>query len=247
MEKNKVELKEQQPPAILYHLTTNKFLDNIFKEGLKPMNNPHVHLSKKYETVDKVSREHGEPAVLQIDAGKMHHDGYKFYLDNGVWLTKEVPGKYCCTIVDLKNYKANEIKWQQIASIGKAYLDAAKKCSNPSIECMGWSHPLFMPIITNMAFACELFLKSLLKQHGKQLNNHRLLDLFNELNNDLETEIIGSDNPKDFKCNLSKISNLFVDWRYIYEQPLVAIEFNFLSTFAERLLAVIEKHSEDNV
>lgn len=243
-----VGLKEEEPPSILYHGTAKRFLESIFKDGLRPMSRLYVHLSKNNETALNVGKRHGEPAVLQIDAGKMHRNGYKFYLsENGVWLTKEVPGMYCSNIIDMTKSKADEIEWQQIASIGKAYLDAAKKCSNPSIECMGWSHPLFIPIITNMAFACELFLKSLLKQHGKQLNNHRLLELFNELNKDLETEIIGSDNPKDFKCNLSKISNLFVDWRYIYEQPLAAIEFNFLSTLAERLLAVIEKHSEDNV
>lgn len=78
---------------------------------------------------------------------------------------------YCSNIIDLTKYKADEIEWQQIASIGKTYLDAVKKCNNPSIECVGCSHPLFIPIITNMAFACELFLKSLLQRDGKEIRS----------------------------------------------------------------------------
>lgn len=149
-------------------------------------------------------------------------------------------------LIDLRKYKADEIEYQQISSIGKAYLDVAKKSNDPSIECMGWSHPLFIPIITNMAFACELFLKSLLKRDGKQARGHKLIELFEALKDELKDDIIGSEEPEEFKCNLSKISNLFVDWRYVYEQPLDDIEFSILSTFAERLQAVIE-NSEDNI
>ena len=32
---------------------------------------------------------------VQVDAGRMHRDGYRFYLSaNGVWLTKVVPAAY---------------------------------------------------------------------------------------------------------------------------------------------------------
>lgn len=242
-----VGLNEQKPPKILYHGTAKRFLDNIFKDGLKAMSRQYVHLSKGYDTAVKVGKRHGEPVVLLVDAETMHHDGYKFYLsENGVWLTREVPGVYCSNIIDTTKYKADEIGYQQISSIGKAYLDVAKKSNDPSIECMGWSHPLFIPIITNMAFACELFLKSLLKRDGKQTRGHKLIELFEALKDELKDDIIGSEESEEFKCNLSKISNLFVDWRYVYEQPLDDIEFSFLSTFAERLLAVIE-NSEDNI
>lgn len=90
-----VELKEQEPPSTLYHGTAKRFLESIFKDGLQPMSRLYVHLSKNHETAVKVGKRHGEPAVLQIDAGKMHRDGYKFYLsENGVWLTGEVPIEY---------------------------------------------------------------------------------------------------------------------------------------------------------
>lgn len=90
-----VGLKEQEPPSILYHGTAKRFLESIFKDGLQPMSRLYVHLSKNHETAVKVGKRHGEPAVLQVDAGKMHCDGYKFYLsENGVWLTKDVPADY---------------------------------------------------------------------------------------------------------------------------------------------------------
>lgn len=147
---------------------------------------------------------------------------------------------YCSNIIDLTKYKADEIEWQQIASIGKTYLDAVKKCNNPSIECVGCSHPLFIPIITNMAFACELFLKSLLQRDGKEIRSHKLFELFNALEDKLKEEIIGSVNSDDFMCKLGKVSNIFVGWRYLYESPLACVEVDFLRDFAERMLIIIE-------
>ena len=36
-----------------------------------------------------------EQVIYQVEAGKMHRDGYIFYLSaNGVWLTKTVPVPY---------------------------------------------------------------------------------------------------------------------------------------------------------
>lgn len=90
-----VELKEQQPPQILYHGTTSRFLDSIIQDGLKPMSRLYVHLSSDMETAMKVGKRHGEPVVLKVQSEEMHKDGIKFYLsENGVWLTKSVDKKY---------------------------------------------------------------------------------------------------------------------------------------------------------
>lgn len=86
-----VELEERKPPKVLYHGTTDRFLENIMRQGLQPMNRLYVHLSKDYETAVKVGRRHGTPVVLTVNAGIMSDKGIKFYLsENGVWLTKEV-------------------------------------------------------------------------------------------------------------------------------------------------------------
>lgn len=90
-----VELKEQQPPKVLYHGTASRFLDSIIQDGLKPMSRLYVHLSSDMETAMKVGKRHGEPVVLKIQSEEMYKDGIKFYLsENGVWLTKSVDKKY---------------------------------------------------------------------------------------------------------------------------------------------------------
>ena len=90
-----VELKEQEPPEILYHGTAIRFLENIMSEGLKPMSRLYVHLSKDTETALKVGKRHGDPIILKIYSGEMYKDGCSFCLsENGVWLTKKVDVKY---------------------------------------------------------------------------------------------------------------------------------------------------------
>lgn len=86
---------EQQPPAILYHGTVEKFLASIMKNGLQKMQRQYVHLSADQSTAVKVGERRGKPIILEIKSGEMFLAGYKFYLsDNGVWLTDHVPVVY---------------------------------------------------------------------------------------------------------------------------------------------------------
>lgn len=90
-----LELEAQEPPEYLYHGTVGQFLDSIQREGLQRQSRLYVHLSPDVETAVKVGRRRGKPVVLQVSAGRMHQDGYAFFLSaNGVWLTKEVPPQY---------------------------------------------------------------------------------------------------------------------------------------------------------
>ena len=94
-----VELKEQEPPKVLFHGTGEKYLDSIEKQGLLPMSRLYVHLSSDINVARTVGKRHckrdEEPVVLFIDTEQMYRDGYKFYLsENKVWLTKHVPEKY---------------------------------------------------------------------------------------------------------------------------------------------------------
>ncbi|MFJ4619654.1 RNA 2'-phosphotransferase [Streptomyces sp. NPDC088812] len=83
------------PPPDLYHGTTDRCLEAIRAEGLRPMNRHDVHLSPDRETATRVGARRGRPVVLSVDAGAMHHDGYVFHVSaNGVWLTKAVPPRY---------------------------------------------------------------------------------------------------------------------------------------------------------
>lgn len=90
-----VQLKEVEPPTILFHGTATRFLSSIYDKGLIKGQRNHVHLSETIETATNVGQRHGKVYVLHIDAQQMFADGYKFYLsENGVWLTDFVPRKY---------------------------------------------------------------------------------------------------------------------------------------------------------
>lgn len=90
-----IEFKEVIPPDVLYHGTAKRFLESIYKEGLKPMERQYVHLSRDYETALKVGKRHGTVSVIKINCKKMIENGIKFYLsENGVYLTKKVLPKY---------------------------------------------------------------------------------------------------------------------------------------------------------
>lgn len=83
------------PPELLYHGTASRFLKAIMASGLRPGARRHVHLSADVETARRVGARHGFPAVLKVDAARMHADGLVFYLsDNGVWLTQAVAPRY---------------------------------------------------------------------------------------------------------------------------------------------------------
>ncbi len=90
-----LELEAKEPPEFLYHGTVGQFLGSIQKEGLQRRSRLYVHLSPDVETAVKVGRRRGKPVVLRVAAGRMHRDGYPFFLSaNGVWLTREVPPQY---------------------------------------------------------------------------------------------------------------------------------------------------------
>jgi len=83
------------PPEILYHGTAERFLASIKQQGLIKGKRHHIHLSADADVAAKVGQRHGKPVVLRIEAGRMHQNGFVFYLSaNGVWLTEIVPTGY---------------------------------------------------------------------------------------------------------------------------------------------------------
>jgi putative RNA 2'-phosphotransferase len=87
-----LDLEPTDPPPVLFHGTTDRFLDGIRDEGLKAMNRHDVHLSTDRWTAVGVGSRRGKPVVLKIDAARMAEEGHVFYeSENGVWLTDHVP------------------------------------------------------------------------------------------------------------------------------------------------------------
>jgi putative RNA 2'-phosphotransferase len=85
----------QQPPPILFHGTTEKYVDDILKTGLEKRERQHVHLSTDLVTANNVGLRHGKPYIFEVLAEEMYQNNYIFYQsENGVWLTDHVPLKY---------------------------------------------------------------------------------------------------------------------------------------------------------
>lgn len=100
------------------------------------------------------------------------------------------------------------------------------------------------PIIVNLAFSIELFLKSLnskviislendfdsiipiLKSRTQCDKGHTLFKLFKNIDSKYKIEIIRKYNSKfenDFEDDLTQISNAFIDYRYTYEKDFISI------------------------
>ena len=83
------------PPDVLYHGTAQRRVDSICREGLSRGSRHHVHLSADVATARRVGQRYGKAIVLEVQAGRMSSDGYKFYLSaNKIWLTEYVPPSY---------------------------------------------------------------------------------------------------------------------------------------------------------
>lgn len=89
-------LEPVEPPPLLYHGTTERFLVAILAEGLRKMNRQHVHLSEDVETAATVGgRRSGETRILEVRSGAMAAAGHTFYRSaNHVWLTDSVPPEF---------------------------------------------------------------------------------------------------------------------------------------------------------
>lgn len=91
-----IEKEAEVPPDVLYHGTARRFLDNIMKQGLLPMNRQYVHMSIDVETAVTVgSRHDSKPVILRVNAKQAYADGIEFYYGNDkTWLCRKLPAKY---------------------------------------------------------------------------------------------------------------------------------------------------------
>jgi putative RNA 2'-phosphotransferase len=90
-----LEDKVKMPPEILYHGTAVKNIPAITEQGLRPMSRQFVHLSETIKTALNVGSRHGKPTLIEVKAGRLANEGWKFYqTSDNVWLTSAIPAEY---------------------------------------------------------------------------------------------------------------------------------------------------------
>ena len=116
---------------------------------------------------------------------------------------------------------------------GKAVLDAA----------------LFVSVVVNCSFACELFLKSMLP---KDTRGHKLDELFALLDSDIQDNLRSNtiDEMKnitpaycdtDFQNDLEQNNNKFAEWRYFHEGNSQSANLEFISRFMKAVFSVVDE------
>ncbi|USS41355.1 RNA 2'-phosphotransferase [Thermococcus aggregans] len=85
--------EEDKDSKILYHGTPRRNLENIMREGLKPMKRQFVHLSTSKSEAIETGRRHGKDVVLLIiDADCLRKKGLKIYkAGKNVRIVEHVP------------------------------------------------------------------------------------------------------------------------------------------------------------
>jgi len=93
--KVEMDYKEAVPPEILLHGTSQHFVDNILNDGINPRGRQYVHLTDDLDVAIDTGGRHGEVSVLNVDALRMHGQGFKFYNPvPHIWLVSSVPAQY---------------------------------------------------------------------------------------------------------------------------------------------------------
>ena len=140
-----------------------------------------------------------------------------------------------------------------ILDLAKQFHKAYKSCIKPKPIGNGKIEDEFIPAYVNLAFACELYLKALLKLKGKEKKGHLLIRLFIDLqaiDKSISDDIIKLSNimsglnytEDNYKAFLKSISDTFKTWRYSYEwsKGIMCINAYFFQVFSISLYLVSE-------
>ena len=148
----------------------------------------------------------------------------------------------------MKYIRGCEIKQIEIAN---DFYEAYKRC----LMANNKNQIVVIPAFVNGFFACELYLKSILKANDITSSGHDIEKLFNQLPTELQKTIeneflneaksIYVFNSIEFNELLKKISFGFEFWRYLYEDENKEFEdkypFSYSKNFLDFFLPIIER------
>lgn len=92
----RIERPVVRPPEILFHGTTPAAAEAILREGLRPMQRQHVHLSASVETALRVGgRRARRPVLLQVRARDAADAGVRFFVGGDeIWLAEPIDAQW---------------------------------------------------------------------------------------------------------------------------------------------------------
>ncbi len=132
-----------------------------------------------------------------------------------------------------------EIKQIEIAD---DFYEAYKRCFAANAK----NQIVAIPAFVNGFFACELYLKRILKANDTTSFGHSIEELFNQLPTELrntieekfsnEAKSIDGLNSVEFNELLNKMSLGFEFWRYIYEDENKQFEEDYPFDYSEKFL-----------
>ncbi len=141
---------------------------------------------------------------------------------------------------------ANVKKAMAFYNQGLRFLRCAERClgdvnEDGSIQIIGGKYqPLSTPAMVNAAFACEIFLTSILILHDieymkrlKHGEGHQLKPLYDLLPKQEYKEFIQIGTTEEFEAELTAHSSDFESWRYYMEEPG---EYSISPTFTWMLM-----------
>ena len=104
---------------------------------------------------------------------------------------------------------------------------------------------LMVPYIVNMAFACELFLKSLLSDGESEQKGHNLEKLFYKLPLKHQKAVLKHHyfkGEEEFEERLAVTGQVYHNWRYSYEhRNSISVDIVFLQRFTDVVQELAEK------
>lgn len=121
-----------------------------------------------------------------------------------------------------------------IANISKGFLLAAERCFEQRQLSDGQIQAPLVPGVVCTAFSIELSLKAVLTIENKESTGHKLNELYGKLSPDSQLVLQNSLSLRKSELwnKLTKVSKVFVKWRYIYESESIQLDIDFLKRLA---------------
>lgn len=108
-----------------------------------------------------------------------------------------------------------------LKSMAHSFQETAYRCQIENVLPDGRISMLGIPMVVNLAFSAELYLKYIIAVKDKPAWGHNLKELFyKKLKPEIQSKIIGAAGYEDseFKELLERNNEVFEKWRYLYEK-----------------------------